>query len=35
MNKWAQKVQNLENEEVGKRLRKMMPWMEAKEAPKF
>ena len=35
MNKWAQQVQNLENEEVGKRLRKMMPWMEAKEAPKF
>lgn len=35
MKKWAKKVQDEQVERVGKELRKMMPWMESKEIPKF
>lgn len=35
MKKWAKAAQELPNEAVGKELRKMMPWMEQKEVPKF
>jgi ketol-acid reductoisomerase len=35
MKKWAEKAQSAEVEKVGKELRKMMPWMEQKEIPKF
>lgn len=35
MKKWAKKVQEEQVEQVGKELRKMMPWMESKEIPKF
>lgn len=35
MKKWAKKVQEEEVERVGKELRKMMPWMDSKEIPKF
>jgi len=35
MKKWAKKAQEAECEKVGKELRKMMPWMESKEIPKF
>jgi ketol-acid reductoisomerase len=35
MKKWAQEAQDNEVERVGKELRKMMPWMESKEAPRF
>lgn len=35
MKKWAQKVQDEQVEHIGKELRKMMPWMESKEIPKF
>ena len=35
MKKWAKAAQEAQCEEVGRELRKMMPWMEAKQAPKF
>ena len=35
MKKWAKAVQEAPNEAVGKELRKMMPWMDQKEIPKF
>ncbi|MDL2298016.1 ketol-acid reductoisomerase [Synergistaceae bacterium OttesenSCG-928-D05] len=35
MKKWAERAQSAEVETVGKELRKMMPWMESKEIPKF
>lgn len=35
MKKWAKAAQEAPCEEVGKELRKMMPWMEQKEVPKF
>lgn len=35
MRKWAKAAQEAPNEAVGKELRKMMPWMEQKEIPKF
>lgn len=35
MKKWAKRVQDEQVEHVGKELRKMMPWMESKEIPKF
>lgn len=35
MKKWAKSAQDAECEKVGKELRKMMPWMESKEIPKF
>lgn len=35
MKKWAKMAQEEQFEGVGKELRKMMPWMEQKEVPKF
>ena len=35
MKKWAKAAQEAPCEAVGKELRKMMPWMEQKEVPKF
>ena len=35
MKKWAKAAQEADCEAVGKELRKMMPWMEQKEVPKF
>jgi ketol-acid reductoisomerase len=35
MKKWAKAAQEAECEGVGKELRKMMPWMDQKEIPKF
>ncbi|MEG1798979.1 MAG: ketol-acid reductoisomerase [Synergistaceae bacterium] len=35
MKKWAKAAQEAPCESVGKELRKMMPWMEQKEVPKF
>ncbi|MDO5562664.1 MAG: ketol-acid reductoisomerase [Synergistaceae bacterium] len=35
MKKWAKAAQEAPCDVVGRELRKMMPWMEAKEAPKF
>lgn len=35
MSKWAKRVQEEQVEQVGRELRKMMPWMESKEIPKF
>ncbi|MCF0248445.1 MAG: ketol-acid reductoisomerase [Synergistes sp.] len=35
MKKWAEAAQKEPYEAVGKELRKMMPWMEQKEVPKF
>ena len=35
MKKWAKTAQEAPCEAVGKELRKMMPWMEQKEVPKF
>lgn len=35
MKKWAAEAQDNEVERVGRELRKMMPWMESKEAPRF
>lgn len=35
MRVWAKAAQEAPNEAVGKELRKMMPWMEQKEIPKF
>lgn len=35
MKVWAKQVQSAQYEEVGRDLRKMMPWMEQKQVPKF
>ena len=35
MKKWAKAAQEAPHEAVGRELRKMMPWMEQKEVPKF
>ena len=35
MRAWAKAAQEAPNEAVGKELRKMMPWMEQKEIPRF